>query len=245
VSGGKSMSIWEKFTQQRRLKQAAKATEKLELEDKSGNKIVISSKGDVEAYHNNKRVAWEPNITDEHLEAISVGNGIEVAAEFLSQFGRAISASKTNGRSVVSNWSPEVRTEVYEEALEPMHKGSYDDVIEDLLGSESAERYKRNNPSGEESQSEMIAEHGGDVLADKMQTREELLNDAGLYGRNFVDDDVKEALLEDARKGNPEEVLEEQLAAVHKEHSASSASIVIKTALSALANSVVCFKSNS
>ncbi len=239
VSGGKSMSIWEKFTQQRRLKQAAKATEKLELEDKSGNKIVISSKGDVEAYHNNKRVAWEPNITDEHLEAISVGNGIEVAAEFLSQFGRAISASKTNGRSVVSNWSPEVRTEVYEEALEPMHKGSYDDVIEDLLGSESAERYKRNNPSGEESQSEMIAEHGGDVLADKMQTREELLNDAGLYGRNFVDDDVKEALLEDARKGNPEEVLEEQLAAVHKEHSASSASIVIKTALSALANSVV------
>ena len=239
VSGGKSMSIWEKFTQQRRLKQAAKATEKFELEDKSGNKIVISSKGDVEAYHNNKRVAWEPNITDEHLEAISVGNGIEVAAEFLSQFGRAVSASKSNGRSVVSNWSPQIREDVYEEALEPMHKGSYDDVIEDLLGSESAERYKRTNPAGEESQSEMLSEHGGDVLADKLQTREELLNDAGLYGRNFVDDDVKEALLEDARKGNPEEVLEEQLAAVHKEHSASSATNVIKTALNALANAVV------
>jgi hypothetical protein len=239
VSGGKSMSIWEKFTQQRRLKQAAKATEKFELEDKSGNKIVISSKGDVEAFHNNKRVAWEPNITDDHLEAISVGNGIEVAAEFLSQFGRAVSASKSNGRSVVSNWSPQIREDVYEEALEPMHKGSYDDVIEDLLGSESAERYKRTNPSGEESQSEMLSEHSGDVLADKMQTREELLNDAGLYGRNFVDDDVKEALLEDARKGNPEEVLEEQLATVHKEHSASSAGNVIKTALSALANSVV------
>ena len=113
VSGGKSMSIWEKFTQQRRLKQAAKATEKLELEDKSGNKIVISSKGDVEAYHNNKRMAWEPNITDDHLEAISVGNGIEVAAEFLSQFGRAISASKSNGRSVVSNWSPKTPEDVY------------------------------------------------------------------------------------------------------------------------------------
>jgi hypothetical protein len=239
VAGGKSMSIWEKFTQQRRLKQAAKATEKLELEDKSGNKIVISSKGDVEAYHNNKRVAWEPNITDEHLEAISSGNGIEVAAEFLSQFGRAVSASKYSGRSVVSNWDPQIREDVYEEALEPLHKGTYDDVIEDLLGSESAERYKRNNPSGEESQSQLISEHGGDVLADKNLTREELLNDAGLYGRNFVDDDVKEALLEDARKGNPDEVLEDQLAAVHKEHSASSAGNIIKTALSALANAVV------
>jgi ssDNA-binding Zn-finger/Zn-ribbon topoisomerase 1 len=239
VSGGKSMSIWDKFTQQRRLKQAAKATEKFELEDKAGNKIVISSKGDVEAYHNNKRVAWEPNITDEHFDAIASGNGIEVAAEFLSDFSKAVTASKNSGRSIVANWEPKVREDVYEAALEPMHKGSYDDVIEDLLGSESAERYKRSNPAGEESQSEMLAKHGGDVDADKMQTREELLDDAGLYGRHISDDDVKEALLEDARKGNPDEVIEDQLAEVHKVHSNSTPGNIIKAALTALSNAVV------
>ena len=241
VSGGnKNMSIWEKFTQQRRLKQAAKATEKFELEDKMGNKIVISSKGDVEAYHNNTRIAWEPNISDMHLEAIASGNGIEVAAEFLSDFSRAVSAAKSNGRSVTSNWHPEHRETILEEALEPMHKGSYDTVIEELLGSAAAERYKRNNPAGEKSQAEEIAGVGGEVNADKLEVMEDLIeNEAGLYGRNLTDDDVKEALLEDARFGNPEEVIEEQLTAVQKEHSAASASSVVKVALTALANSVI------
>jgi ssDNA-binding Zn-finger/Zn-ribbon topoisomerase 1 len=85
----------------------------------------------------------------------------------------------------------------------------------------------------------LLAKHGGDVDADKMQTREELLDDAGLYGRHMSDDDVKEALLEDARKGNPEDVIEDQLAAVHKVHSNSTPGNIIKAALTALSNAVV------
>jgi hypothetical protein len=240
--GGKSMSIWEKFAQQRRLKQAAKATEKLELEDKAGNKVVISSKGDVEAYHKNQKVAWEPNITDSHLEAIASGNGIEVVAELLGEFGKAVNAAKLNGRTVISNWQPATPENVAEVELDPLRAGTYDDVIENLLGSESAERYKRTNPSGEESLSEAVAEVGGDVLADRMQTRQELLELAGLYGRRVSDDDlgqVKEALLEDARMGNPEDVLENQLAMVHKEHSSGAPNLVVKAAIEALAKSVV------
>ena len=241
--GGKSMSIWEKFTQQRRLKQAAKATEKFELEDKSGNKIVISSKGDVEAYHNNRKVNWEPNITDSHLEAIASGNGIEVCAEFLGEFSRVVKAAKGNNRSVYSNWEPKLRDEVLEDALEPMREGAYDDVIEDLLGSSNAERYERTEPDGEKSQSEMLAEHKSDSLADKMLTREELIEkEAGLYSRNFVDDDVKEKLLEDARMGNPEEVIQLQLNKVRAEHSTSSPNMVAKAAVDAMAKAVVASK---
>ena len=241
--GGKSMSIWEKFTQQRRLKQAAKATEKFELEDKSGNKIVISSKGDVEAYHNNRRVNWEPNITDSHLEAIATGNGIEVCAEFLGDFSRVVKAAKSNGRNIYAGWEPQMRDEVLEEALQPMHKGSFDDVIEDLLGSNQAERYERTEPDGEKSLPQMLAEHGSDSLADKMMTREELIeNEAGLYSRNFVDNDVKEKLLEDARMGNPDEVIQLQLNKVRAEHSTEPVHSVVKSAVDALAKAVVASK---
>lgn len=244
VSGGnKPMSIWEKFTQQRRLKQAAKATEKFELEDKMGNKIVISSKGDIEAYHNNTRVAWEPSLTDSQIESIASGNGIEVTAEILSDFSRVVSAAKASGKSVVANWHPATPDAVLNEQLADKHKGSYDITMEELLGSNLAERYKREDVAGEETREEELEDIDMPNNADDMITINELLSDkAGLYGHNFVDDKVKEALLEDARLGNPDKVINEQLLVHQKEYSLGTPNLVVKATVEALGKAVVASK---
>ena len=242
VAGGKkSMSIWDKFVQQRRLKQAAKATEKFEIEDKLGNKIVISSKGEIEAYHNNVRVAWEPNLTDNDLESIASGNGLEIASDFLGVFSNLVSTAKAKGKTITAGWQP--LDDVYEIALDPLHKGSYDSTIEELLGGNMAEEYKRSDVSGEETLEQELQSIDQLNNADEMLTMNELLSEkAGLYGPNFVDNDVKEALLEDARRGNPDEVINEQLQKAHMEHSASSASEVVRLSMEALASAVVAAK---
>ncbi len=244
VSGGnKPMSIWEKFTQQRRLKQAAKATEKFELEDKMGNKIVISSKGDIEAYHNNTRIAWEPSLSDSQIESIASGNGIEVTAEILSEFSRVVSAAKSSGKSVLANWKPTNPEVVINEQLSEMHKGSYDMTLEELLGSNMAERYKREDVAGEETREEELEAIDMPNNAEDMVTMNELLSDrAGLYGHNFVDDKVKEALLEDARFGNPDKVINEQLMSVQKEYALDTPNLVVKATLEALGRAVVASK---
>jgi hypothetical protein len=244
VSGGnKPMSIWEKFTQQRRLKQAAKATEKFELEDKMGNKIVISSKGDIEAYHNNTRIAWEPSLTDSQIEAIASGNGIEVTAEILSDFSRVVSAAKANGKNVVANWTPVTPDTVLNKQLADQHKGSYDMTMEELLGSNLAERYKREDVAGEETREEELEDIDMPNNADDMVTINELLSSkAGLYGHNFVDDKVKEALLEDARLGNPDKVINEQLLSVQKDHGLDTPTLVVKATVEALGKAVVASK---
>ena len=242
VAGGKkSMSIWDKFVQQRRLKQAAKATEKFEIEDKLGNKIVISSKGEIEAYHNNVRVAWEPNLTDNDLESIASGNGLEIASDFLGVFSNLVSTAKSKGKTITAGWQP--LDDVYEIALDPLHKGSYDSTIEELLGGNMAEEYKRSDVSGEETIEQELESIDQPNNADEMLTMNELLSEkAGLYGPNFVDNDVKEALLEDARRGNSDEVINEQLQKAHMEHSASSASEVVRLSMEALASAVVAAK---
>ena len=242
VAGGKkSMSIWDKFVQQRRLKQAAKATEKFEIEDKLGNKIVISSKGEIEAYHNNVRVAWEPNLTDNDLESIASGNGLEIASDFLGVFSNLVSTAKSKGKTITAGWQP--LDDVYEIALDPLHKGSYDSTIEELLGGSMAEEYKRSDVSGEETIEQELESIDQPNNADEMLTMNELLSEkAGLYGPNFVDNDVKEALLEDARRGNSDEVINEQLQKAHMEHSASSASEVVRLSMEALASAVVAAK---
>ena len=242
VAGGKkSMSIWDKFVQQRRLKQAAKATEKFEIEDKLGNKIVISSKGEIEAYHNNVRVAWEPNLTDNDLESIASGNGLEIASDFLGVFSNLVSTAKSKGKTITAGWQP--LDDVYEIALDPLHKGSYDSTIEELLGGNMAEEYKRSDVSGEETIEQELESIDQPNNADEMLTMNELLSEkAGLYGPNFVDNDVKEALLEDARRGNSDEVINEQLQKAHMEHSASSTSEVVRLSMEALASAVVAAK---
>ena len=242
VAGGKkSMSIWDKFVQQRRLKQAAKATEKFEIEDKLGNKIVISSKGEIEAYHNNVRVAWEPNLTDNDLESIASGNGLEIASDFLGVFSNLVSTAKAKGKTITAGWQP--LDDVYEIALEPHHKGSYDSTIEELLGGSMAEEYKRSDVSGEETIEQELESIDQPNNADEMLTMNELLSEkAGLYGPSFVDNDVKEALLEDARRGYSDEVINEQLQKAHMEHSASSASEVVRLSMEALASAVVAAK---
>ena len=244
VSGGnKPMSIWEKFTQQRRLKQAAKATEKFELEDKMGNKIVISSKGDIEAYHNNTRVAWEPSLSDAQIESIVSGNGIEVTAEILSEFSRVVSAAKASGKNVIANWTPVTPDTVLNEQLSEMHKGSYDMTLEQLLGSNLAERYKRQDVAGEETMEKELEDIDMQNNADDMVTINELLaNKAGLYGNNFVDDKVKEALLEDARLGNPDAVINEQLLLHQKEYALGTPNLVVKATVEALGKAVVASK---
>ena len=241
--GNKPMSIWEKFTQQRRLKTAAKATEKFELEDKMGNKIVISSKGDIEAYHNNTRVSWEPSLTDNQIDSIASGNGIEVTAEILADFSNYVRTAKASGKTITSSWNPETMNDVIENSLSPKHKGSYDMTMEELLGSNMAERYKRTNPEGEETREEELEDIDMPNNAEKLITINQLLSDeAGLYGHNFTDDKVKEALLEDARLGNPDVVQNEQLLSVQKEYSLNTPKLVVEATLSALAKAVVASK---
>ena len=135
-----------------------------------------------------------------------------------------------------AGWKPHTDTDVKEAELEGLRKNKKSEVKEIEL-----EDLRKKN-AGDKTQQEIL---DGDYYSDRRGTdedvKEALLEDAGLYARrnDDSDGDVRESLLEDARKGNPEEVMEKQLENCREAYGPAEAELVMAAAKEALGKAVL------
>ena len=249
VGGNDTMDIFKAFAAQHQKRTAAAVTVNYEVED-GENKLVLSTKGDVLAYHRGTRVAWTPTITSTHYEAIESGKGNDVAVDLLSEFSRTVESAKKNGRMVEADWKPNnEHEEVREVQLEKLRTGKPGNEVQEELLDSKADRYKHKHEEQEIKERELesadyYSKRGKEELGggDHDKVRENLLSeDAGLYERrnDNSDGDVKEKLLADARLGNPDEVIELQLETARGDYGPGTPNLTVKAALTALAKAVI------
>jgi hypothetical protein len=235
TSGGKNMDdIFEKFKLNRQLKEAALVSVDFNVDDNAKeNRITLSSDGSIKAFHNGIRLAWEPELTDDQIDALGNNKEAEVAAELLRNFKRALSENK-----VIEAWKePTTSDTVMEEQLSSLHKGTDKEVKELLLDGKAGEYGRKGEDDRVREQTLEKSRKGTPEIG---KVREQLLEeDAGLYGWNPEKDEVKEALLEDARKTIPEEVIELRLKSVRAESGKSDTVQVVNAAVNALSDTVL------
>jgi hypothetical protein len=239
-SGGINMDIWEKFKANRLVKDAALVSMDFNVDDSTKQyRITLSTDGSIKAYHNGTRMSWEPDLTDQQLEAIANNKGADVAADLLRQFKKA----KSEGRTVEAWKEPsgvfdEVREKQQTEVWPDTGGEGTDKKVKELLLDGDADEYGRKGEDNRTREETLEAVRTGTPEIGKV--REQTLDDdAGLYGWNFVDDDVREALLKDARKGNPQEVIELQLKGKRAHNEDVDPAIVVNSAINAIADAVV------
>ena len=222
------MDHFAKIASEQRKKLAAAVSIDFKVEDNSGHRVVLSTDGNISGYVNGVKAEWEPTISESQLQRMENGEGTRVAADLLKEFAQTV---KTAG------WKPQTDSDVKEVELSKLHKSKDSDIKERELES------MRSKPAGDKTQQEQL---GGDYYSKRRDTdedvKENLLDEkAGLYGRKATDAhcDVKEALLEDARKGHPEEVLEKQLECCREDYGPAEAEFVMAAAKEAMGKAVI------
>jgi hypothetical protein len=228
AEGRNQMDHFAKIAQEQRKKLAAAVTIDFKVEDNSGNRVVLSTDGSITGYTNGKRTAWEPILSETHINMMESGQGTRVAAELLNEYGKFVKTALLDVKNRLDEREEqleEVRTgEGYDgksryDALSVQHKGSHDKTKEE----------------------ELEAKRTG---AGQSDVKEKLLADAGLYGQRVKDPEVKQALselVESVNHGVPTEVLEKQLASCRADGSASAHEVMSAT-INALGKAVVLAK---
>ena len=230
-------SIEEQMANELSARQASRYRVSHDFEDNNGNKVTLSSDGDIKAFVDNKPVKWQPYLNQNQIQAIAQKKIVEVGDALLTEFGNIVKTAKSQGKVITSSWEPNQNHDtVMEEQIDKKRKGTFDKVQEELLGDEESKEYKRqgyDNRVREETLEEKRTGTDDEV-------RELLLGDeAGLYKRRGTDDDVKENLLNDARHGFPDKVIEEQLEEVRRKYTPADAQSVMVAAVSAMGTAVV------
>jgi hypothetical protein len=228
AGGNQPMDHFAKIASEQRKKLAAAVSIDFKVEDSSGHRVVLSTDGSISGYVNGIKAEWEPTLSENQLQRMENGEGARVAADLLKEFAQTV---KTAG------WKPHTDSDVKEVELAKLRKGQDSDVKERELES------MRSKPAGDKTLQEQL---DGDYFSKRRGTdedvKENLLDEkAGLYRRRVTDGDgdVKEVLLEDARKGNPEEVLEKQLESCREERGTAEAEFVMAAAKEAMGKAVI------
>lgn len=234
----KDNQIWSRIAERYAAENADEVIHSTTFADKVGNKIVLSTDGSITALKNDTPVDWPIRLSNAQITRIHEGD-TSIGWELLENFKTA--SAKDNTR--LAEWTPNHDEEdVKEKQLEPLHKGTTVKVKENLLRSEEAAEYKRNfNPEKDnKTREETIKEkhEGTEIKSKELQLRE----DAGLYKRRGTDDDVREHLIEDARLGNPDITIEEQLESVRNNYGLGKALSVMHKATNAFGRAVVAAK---
>jgi hypothetical protein len=240
ATGESIMEIFKRFVQERRRKQAARASLDFKVEDESGYRVILSSDGSISAYDGGKRLKWEPNLTEAQLNSLDGDGGYEVAGDLLDGFREAVAAAAKNGTRLAS-WTPEGDDDVKEHLLEQKRTGTDDDVKEHLLekGAPGQELSKRRGTDDEVR--ELTLDGGISKRRDSEDdVKEHLLGDAAGHdkrreGTDFpgMEDVVKEELIKDARHGYPDEVIELQLQRVRDTYAPGDPNLTVKSAMNA------------
>lgn len=226
----KAMDFFKAFKSARTKREAAVMEQEVKVSDKAGHELRLSSDGSIKAYYQGQLVSdFDPVLTDEHKHAIEAEDGPRVAAAFLADFQRF---------TRTANWKPAHEYDsTMEETLESVRTGTDDDVKENLLG-DKAGRYKRTNEEQDIKERELSKKGLRPGTDDDV--KEHLLDDkAGLYARQYKDIDVRENLINDARRGHPEDVIEVQLEQVRDNYGPGDTGLVTTAAINALSKAVI------
>ncbi len=220
------MDHFAKIAAEQRKKISAAVTIDFKVEDNSGNRVVLSTDGTISGFTNGKKTGWDPILSETQINMMESGQGSRVAAELLKEYGSFVKTAlldvKMRDKTTENNLNEVRKDSPYKsllEGLQTQHKGVKEDVTreEELSGDYYSKR------------------------RDAIPDTERDLENAGLYGHKVKDKEVKQTLTElvaDAQKGNPEVVLEEQLAKCRAEGSAKP-HVVMSTTVKALAKAVV------
>jgi hypothetical protein len=230
TGGKKTMDFFKQFKQARSKREAAVMEQEVKLSDQSGHELRLSADGTIKAYYQGQLVSdFDPILTDEHKAAIDAEDGHRVAAALLQDFQRF---------TRTANWKPAHEYEkTREEALESVRTGTDDDVKENLL-QDKAGRYNRTNEEQDIKERELDNKKLRPGTDDDV--KENLLGEpAGLYARQNAKIDVRENLLNDARRGHPEDVIEVQLEQVRDTYGPGDTGLVATATINALSKAVI------
>jgi len=233
-----------RFAAQRRIKEASQLSMDLNTNDAYGHRITICTDGTVKAYKNDELMDWDPVITEEQLRKMETEDGPAIVAnELLKQFREAMAS----GKIIKKAWQPPTTpTELTQEQQLSGYSGEAgqrrtppDDVQEKQL--EKARNKERTNhpTSVQEEQLDSARTKEGLNHPDNVQEYQ-IEHESGLYNPKVTDKDidVKEALLEDARKSVPQDVQEQQLEYARSKQGNASPKKIMSTVIKRLSKIV-------
>ena len=231
--------LFKRVASQQALKQATTMIVDIKVQDEAGNRVVLSTDGSIKAFKSGEGTAYEIGLNEDQISGLKGGRGQQVAVDLLKDFGRF--ASSKGSRTVVSEWEPHHEEDVKEIEIDPKRKGEIEkEVKEKML--DKAGPYKRTNDDSDGKTREELLKSKRKNDGSDGEVMEAQLAGAGLYSWRGTDDDVKEVLVEDARRGYSEEVIEEQLEVCHNNYGPAQDDLVMEAALNALGRAVVAAK---
>lgn len=230
TGGNKNMDFFKQFKQARNKREAAVMEQEVKVSDKAGHSLRLSADGTIQAFYQGQLVQdFDPVLTEEHKLAIEAEDGPRVAAALLADFQRFTRTAE---------WKPSHEyNKTREEQLEAVRTGTDDDVKEKLLG-DKAGRYNRTNEEQDIKERELGKKNLRPGTDDDV--KENLLGaPAGLYSRKNNDIDVRENLINDARRGHPDDVIELQIEQVRNNYGPGDTGLVTTAAINALSKAVI------
>lgn len=230
TGGNKNMDFFKQFKQARNKREAAVMEQEVKVSDKAGHSLRLSADGTIQAFYQGQLVQdFDPVLTEEHKLAIEAEDGPRVAAALLADFQRFTRTAE---------WKPSHEySKTREEQLEAVRTGTDEDVKEKLL-SDKAGRYNRTNEEQDIKERELSKKNLRPGTDDDV--KENLLGaPAGLYSRKNNDIDVRENLINDARRGHPDDVIELQIEQVRNNYGPGDTGLVTTAAINALSKAVI------
>lgn len=224
------MDFFRTFKQARAKREAAVMEQEVKVSDKQGHQLRLSADGNIQAFYQDQLVPeFDPVLTDEYKAAIEAEDGARVAHALLSEF---------QNFTRVADWKPSHEYDkTREEALDTVRTGTDDDVKENLLGNKAG-RYNRTNEEQDIKERELGKKNLRPGTDDDV--KENLLgNKAGLYSRQNDDIDVRENLINDARRGYPVDVINEQLEQVRDNYGPGDTGLITAATVDALSKAVI------
>lgn len=230
TGGNKNMDFFKQFKQARNKREAAVMEQEVKVSDKAGHSLRLSADGTIQAFYQGQLVQdFDPVLTDEHKMAIEAEDGPRVAAALLADFQKF---------TRTADWKPSHEYDTTrEEQLDAVRTGTDDDVKENLLGGKAG-RYNRTNEEQDIKERELGKKKLRPGTDDDV--KENLLGaPAGLYSRKNSDIDVRENLINDARRGHPEDVIELQIEQVRNNYGPGDTGLVTTASINALSKAVI------
>ena len=90
-SGDKNiMDQFKKIAQDYKKQNSVALAIDIKLDDKSGNRVVLSTDKGIKGYHQGALTNWSPSLTDSQLAQMENGDGYRVAADLLTDFSKVV-----------------------------------------------------------------------------------------------------------------------------------------------------------
>jgi hypothetical protein len=236
ILGGTNKMTWQQKMAHNLTEQAGDTMERsIRFFDNEGHSVEISESGQTRGFFRGVQASeWKPRITRAHIELLQNEREGDFGQSILADFQHWVKTSSCEDLNGAHN-TP------LGEQLSTRHKGAEDNVKDALLEN-NAGAYKHRHLKGDKTREELLDSESYDLKRGKTHRSvilEEALENCGLFGRRGADDDVKEALLEDAHVGNPTGTIERQMDERRPSSGDVDVTKLVGAVVGAAANSVV------